>query len=90
MANVFTDNRWIVDTAGVLTTERTYVKRVRWEGTGLTSGTSRVILNDNAGAQQWASRATGATVVESDLIESWWNGIDVNTIAGGTLTIELH
>lgn len=90
MANEFIDIRWIVDSTGVLTTERQYVKRVRWDATGVTAGTSRVIIHDNAGKVLWETRATGTTVVESDLIEEWWNGININTIADGLVIIELE
>lgn len=88
MANEFQENRWIIDGTGTLTTERVYVKRVRLDATSVVAGTSRWILWDNDGKVRWQSRATGTTVVESDLIEEWWNGINVQTFAGGLMTIE--
>jgi hypothetical protein len=92
MANEFIDNRWILDTAAATmhTTDPVYIKRIRWVGTGLTAGTSAVIIQDDASKTIWSSLATGTTVVESDLIERWWHtGFKVPTLAGGTVFIEL-
>lgn len=93
MANAFVKDRWILDTAGagMVTTESLYVKRIRWDGTGLTAGTSQVIIQDVDSKVIWESRATGATVVESDLIERWWYaGFKIPTLAGGLVIIELE
>lgn len=92
MANAFVQNRWILDTAGVtmVTTENLYVKRIRWDGTGLTAGTSIMSIQDAAGQPLWESRATAATTVESNLVERWWyGGFKIPILAGGVVIIEL-
>ena len=92
MANEFVKDRWILDTAtaSMVTTQHLYVKRIRWDATGLTIGTSQVIIQDGADKVVWESRATGATVVESDLIERWWRGgFKIPTLAGGIVIIKL-
>lgn len=92
MANVCVHDRWILDTvnANLVTSEDMYVKRIRWDGTGLTAGTSLVSITDAADKVIWESRATAASVVESDLIERWWHGgFKLPTIAGGIVVIEL-
>lgn len=93
MANEFVHDRWILDTvnAGLVTSDSIYVKRIRWDGTGLTAGTSTVVITDAADKVIWESRATAANVVESDLIERWWyGGFKLPTLAGGKVIIELQ
>ncbi len=94
MANDFTSNPWIIDTAGstVLCTDLIRVKGVRWVG-GTTAGHAATIT-DKAGKVKWTSLASGANNVEGDDINSppqgWnWDGLIVPTLASGKLYIEL-
>jgi hypothetical protein len=92
MANDLTKNPWLIDTPGAttLTTERLYVKGVRWVGAS-TAGHQAVIQDRNSRVV-WESVASGADHVESDLIETpdaGWDGMKVPTLQSGKLYIEL-
>ena len=89
MANDLTGNPLKIDTAaaGVDIARRLYVKSIRW--VGATTAGHTAILKDAAGRVIWESVAAGANHVEDDLIEEWWDEIDVDTIASGKLYIYL-
>lgn len=91
MANVFSGDRYNIDTVGFSVTNSRKIKSVAWDGTGLTAGTDRWRIIDPVDSHVLAeSRATGTTVVEHRLIESWWeNGFTVDILDGGLLVIEL-
>lgn len=90
MANDFTSNPWIVDTAAatLLTADRIYVKGIRWiEGT--TAG-HIVEIQDKNNKVKWRSVIAGINPVESDLIEALpasWDGMKVPTLQSGKLYI---
>lgn len=89
MANDLTADPWIVDTAGagVLSTNKIYIKSVRWVG-GTTAGHTAVI-HDQKSNIIWSSVASGANYVESEIIEQWIDGLIVPTLASGTLYIQI-
>ena len=90
MANNLTNNPWILDSTGVVTTDMIRVKGIRWTGAG--SGNT-VILKDAAGHVVWNSVGNAANYVEADGISFTpglnWNGLTVDTIAAGVLLVEL-
>lgn len=93
MANNFTSNPWIIDTAGatVLSNDLLRVRGVRWVG-GTTAGHQAIITNA-AGKVMWESLASGANNVEADNIQGSpganWAGLVVPTLGSGRLYIEL-
>jgi hypothetical protein len=91
MANSFDGSVYNLDTTGVITTEARKVKAVEWQGTGLTAGTTQVVIRDPVTLKElFHSRATGTTVVEYRLIEDWWwNGFELVTLGGGALIVSL-
>jgi len=87
MATDITQNPFIMDTAEVVTTLRVYVKTVRWVG-GDTAG-DQVIIHDNSANVKWVGEAAGANHVEEGLVEDWWDGVDLDTIASGIVYLTL-
>ncbi len=85
-----TDNPLIVDTAagGVLFTTKLKVKAIRWVSEGA-SAADTVVIHDGSANVKWESRAAAANHTEADLIEEWWDGLDVDTIESGTVYIYL-
>ena len=101
MANDLTGNPLVIDTAGVavLLTEDLFVATVRWDGA--TTAGHQAVIQDQAGAVKWASRAAGANHVEAERISPPpsaasthsvppWSGLKVPTLASGTLYITLY
>lgn len=90
MANNVTNRPIIIDTPGadILVAGVLRVKGIRWVG-ATTAGHQAEVqdANDN---RKWASIASGANYVESDLLtdEKLWNGLKVPTLQSGTLYIE--
>ena len=92
MANAFYGDRWVIDTAGLITSQSIFVKHVRWTGDAVVgpSGAAEAKITDNAGQTRWDKRAMAATVAYDDQIENWWyEGFTVSTLDGGTLIIDL-
>jgi len=88
MANALTDKVWVIDTAESLTTDPVYIKKIRWSGA--TTAGHTAIIHDQAGKVVWSSVAAGANNVEAEQIESHViNGLDVDTLASGTLYITI-
>ena len=93
MANITSNNPWVLDSTGAVTTMNLRVKGVRWSG-GTTAGHAAIIKDKN-GAVVWSSLAAGANNVEADDINNPggsgldWQGLTVDTLASGKLYIEL-
>ena len=88
MANVTTGNPWVLDTAGVITTNPLYVKRFLWTPT--TDGDD-ILVHDNAGNVLWSLKAVAADTNEGieyeRIIEGSVNGLNLVTIDNGTLNV---
>lgn len=91
MANEFVGRRWIIDTVSAtpLTTEKLFVKSIRWVRDTATAG-DNVEIRDPAGKLLWETVAADQYPAESDLIEEWWeDGFAVPVFAGGRMIISL-
>lgn len=76
-----------VASAAILFSSRLYIKSIRWVG-GTTAGHTAVI-QDQKGNVIWASEASGANYVESEIIEQWIDGLIVPTLASGKIYIQI-
>jgi len=87
MANNVTQNPWIIDTAGTLTTGTMRVRLLRWVG-GTTAG-HECIVTDGQDQEKWRSVAAGSNHIDADHMESYqvWVGLKVPTIQSGRLYI---
>lgn len=85
MANNWTNNPFVIDSAG---TYAGWVKisKIRWVSEGSVAG-QNVVVKDSNGKEIWKSTAAGANHEDSDRINEWFNGINVETIESGTLYI---
>lgn len=92
MSNAFNAGAltWVCDTTGALTTERVKVKTVRWDGGTSASAGDRAILKSANGSAFFSSTADGADFQDEELVETWINGITVDTLGHGTLYITLE
>ncbi len=93
MANLFDGMRYDLDTASAtaVTTAAIYVKSVAWEGTGMTAGTTALLIKDPVSSLPLVSSlATGTTVVEYRDIEDWWpRGFTLLTLGAGKVQVQL-
>jgi len=97
MANDFTGNPWIVDTAAAtdLTvtafgqSTRIKLKSIRWSAEVAAAGNNAVV-QDAAGRKIWEGTATGANYSESEMVEHWVSGLVVPTLDAGTLFLTLE
>lgn len=89
MANDLTQDPYIIDTAAadVLSTNKLYIKSIRWVG-GTTAGHTAVV-RDQQSNTIWSSVASGANYVESEIIEQWIDGLIVPTLASGVLYVQI-
>ena len=87
MANDVTINPIRLDTvsSGAIDSIRRFVKSVRWVG-GTTAGHTATIKN-GAGVVKWTTEAAGANTVEADLIEDWWEGLDMDVLGSGIIYV---
>ena len=87
MANNLTDNPWMIDSTGVLTTDDVPIKHLRW--VGATTAGHAALINDKNGREVWKSVASGANYVEDSLSENqrFFHGLTVATLASGTLEL---
>ena len=87
MANDTTGNPWVLDTAGVITTNPFVVKRMVWTPT--TAGDD-ILVNDNSGTV-WSLKALAADsnqgIEYERVLENTINGLNLVTIDHGTLYI---
>ena len=90
MANDLTTNPIFLDTAsvGAIDQIRRYVKSVRWVSESASAGDNAQLKN-GAGVIKWESVAAGANHVDADLIEDWWEGIDMDLLDTGNVYIYL-
>lgn len=88
MANSTTGNPWTLDTTGVITTNPTYVKRIRWTPT--TDGDD-ILIQDNGSSNVWKLKALAADANEAILyeieIDGIVNGINLVTLDNGTVYV---
>lgn len=99
MANVFTKQRFILDTAGatllaaslapdLLRSLPLKIKHIRWVG-ATTAGHAATIV-DSTGLVLWESLASGANYVEADRIEApWFTDFALTALQSGRLIITL-
>jgi hypothetical protein len=67
-----------------------YIKKIRWVAGAAAQANDDLILTDNQSSPGtvWATTATGANYVESDLVEATFpDGIRIGTIDRGTVYI---
>ncbi len=93
MANATDQNPWVLDTAGVITTNAPLRCNLRW--VGATTAAHTCIVKDNNGKVVWASQAAGANNVEADLVNPALGirlnflGFNLDTIQSGKLYVEI-
>ncbi len=92
MANDTTKSPWILDTAGVVTTDLIRVAKVRWVAEGAAAG-NNVRLTNTADRTFWESTATGVNFEdESDTflgLDGNVQGLKVAVIEAGKLYVHL-
>lgn len=89
MANVYASLRWIIDTAGVISTDKLRISCMEWVPAA--TGDDLAIV-DNAGEAIWTvtdALTGGRAGVELMDTEINTEGLNVSTIGGGTLYIYL-
>lgn len=90
MANIYGHSQWILDTAGVITTDTVRISKMEWAPN---SADDDLLIYDNNAEAVWVTKAiAGGTAGR----ESWtpsvpFNalGFDLETIDGGTLYVWL-
>ena len=93
MANDVTNNPWVLDTAGVITTEDMYVGKLRWVG-GTTAGHTAVVHDKNSKVE-YEALAVGANNLDeidfSGEVSSakLFRGFDLETLSSGKLYVYL-
>ena len=90
MANSFSpEGVWRIDTAGagMIDTQKLYVKAIRWVAPAAVAGNT-VVVQNAASAVLWESVASGANYTEEAIVEEWWeSGFKVPTLAAGVLYV---
>lgn len=88
MANNINGDVWILDTAGVVTTKPVKVNRIIFEPG---ANSDDVILKDNKGTVilNWTAAAdiTAQQQFGADFDGRWYQGLNLETIDGGTLRV---
>lgn len=86
MANDLTNRPWVIDSTGVLTTDRLRLRGIRW--VGATTAAHVAELKDSAGRVVWSSVAGGGNNVEADSPTFDVLGLQCTTLASGKLYVE--
>jgi len=88
MANDTTGNPWVLDTAGVITTNPLHILRMVWTPT--TDGDD-ILVTDNSGHYTWNLKAIAATTdQEIEYVKELGgssNGLNLVTLDHGTLYV---
>ena len=88
MANDTTGNPWVLDTAGVITTNPFVVKRMVWTPTTVSDD---ILVQDNSGGTVWSLKAIAADsnqgISYELVLDGSLNGLNLVTIDHGTLYI---
>lgn len=77
----------IVDTAAtdILVSRPIKIKVIRW--VGATTAAHTAVIKDASGNIIWASHATANNHTEESVINEWFKGLSVTTLASGKLYI---
>ena len=90
MANNFSGRPWILDTPGVITTDRVRVGKIRWDAEGASAG-DNVVLSRADGRVFWSATASAANfTTESDQFDGLagdCQGMTLTTINSGKLYV---
>jgi len=91
MANDTTGTPWTLDTAGVITTNSVYVKRIIWTPT--TDGDD-ILIQDNGGHNVWAYKAIAASsnqeIEYERVIDGPVSGFNLATLDHGTVYVYIR
>ena len=91
MSNVTDQHPWVLDTAGVISTDDYYISKLAWVG-GTTAG-DNLIVHDKNGNVVFESVAAGANHIDElnfsgELLNSrLFHGFDLETISSGKLYV---
>ena len=90
MANIYGHSQWILDTAGVVTTDKVRINKMEWRPN---AAADDLLIYDNNAETIWVTKAlAGGTAGKEDFSPSKpfdALGFDVETIDGGTLYVWL-
>lgn len=89
MPNKFDGRQWILDTPGatVLWPGRVYVKSIYWKAPTTIGHT--VVLQEKDGDEALTLVCEVAAESQFMLIENWWDGLILATLASGVLQVNI-
>lgn len=90
MANIYAARQWIIDTAGVISTDKLRIARMEWVPN---AANDDLAIVDNAGEAIWTvtnALTGGRAGVELMDTELDTEGLNVSTLGGGTLYVYLR
>jgi hypothetical protein len=64
MANAVDQHPWVLDTAGLITTDDLYISKLRWVGGASSVADDQLIVQDKNGKVIFESTATGANFID--------------------------
>ena len=90
MANIYGHSQWILDTAGVVTTDKVRISRMEWRPN---AAADDLLIYDNNAVTVWVTKALAGGTAGAEKISFGEGqdilGFDVETIDGGTLYVWL-
>ncbi len=88
MANSLKGNTWILDTTGVITTNKLKVKSVEWLNPGSVLDTA--VVKDRNGAIKASFTCEVAGQSQILLVENWWDGLSLYALGSGSVYVFLR
>jgi len=90
MANDVTGPVLILDTASTTTVvldKMVWIKSIRWDDA--TTANHKAVLKDKHANIIWQSTAAAADNEDVELVEGWYEGLIMHTLASGVLVVRL-